>query len=116
MNLSRLIKNCTPLASRWILASGSRCQSTSASSLVQVDVNDQNGIAVVSLCRKPVNALSLELFKEFCGVMDDLEKANIRGMILKSVMRMHKRYLKYELITILSSSLIVTGECFLQWP
>lgn len=85
MNFSRLIKNCTPLVSRWILAGGSRCQSTSAGPLVQVDVNDQSGVAIVSLSRKPVNALSLELFKEFCGVMDDLEKSNIRGMILKSV-------------------------------
>lgn len=83
MNFVKLIKNCTPLASRWICA-GARLQSTSGS-LIHVDVNDKTGTALVSLNRKPVNALSLEVFKEFCGVMDDLEKSNIRGMILKSV-------------------------------
>lgn len=62
-----------------------RHHSTSINCFVKVDINDKNGIAMVSLDRKPVNALSLELFKEFCGVMDDLEKDSIRGMILKSV-------------------------------
>lgn len=84
MNFSRLIKNCTAIHSRAIF-SGVRCQSTSVNRFVQVDVNDKNGIATVSLNRKPVNALSLEVFKEFCGVMDDLEKDSVRGMILKSV-------------------------------
>lgn len=84
MNISRLLKNCSSIPSRWLLTSV-RCQSTSANRLVNVEVNDKNGIATVALNRKPVNALSLELFKEFCGVMDDLEKGGIRGMILKSV-------------------------------
>lgn len=84
MNISRIFKNALP--SRWILANNLRYQSTSASNkLVTVDVNDKTGISIVSLNRKPVNSLSLELFKDFCGVMDDLEKDKIRGMILKSV-------------------------------
>ncbi len=85
MNFSRIIKKFSPLASRLSSANASRYQSSSASSLVQVEMNDKSGVATVSLNRKPVNALSLELFKEFCGVMDDLEKDKIRGMILKSV-------------------------------
>lgn len=83
MNFTRLMRKCTPFASRW--ANSTRCQSSSAGSNVKVDINDQTGVAMVSLCRKPVNALSLEVFKEFCGVMDDLEREKVRGMILKSV-------------------------------
>lgn len=85
MNFSRLIRNCS-IPSRWLLANNVRYQSSStAEELINVDVNDNSGISVVSLNRKPVNSLSLELFKDFCGVMDDLERDKVRGMVLKSV-------------------------------
>jgi 3,2-trans-enoyl-CoA isomerase len=85
MNFSRLIKNC--FQSKWAMPKHIvRYQSASASQkYVDVEVNDKTGITTVSLNRKPVNSLSLEFFKDFCGVMDDLEKNKIRGMILKSV-------------------------------
>ena len=106
MNISRLLKNCSSIPSRWALTSV-RCQSASAQRLVNVDVNDKNGIATVSLNRKPVNALSLELFEEFCGVMDDLEKGSIRGMILKSV----RHYVNVKL-SLLISHISVIKERF----
>jgi len=86
MNFSRFLRNSS-IPSKWLLTNNIvRYQSSSAvQKLIQVDVNDKNGISVVSLNRKPVNSLSLELFKEFCGVMDDLERQKIRGMVLKSV-------------------------------
>lgn len=85
MNFSRLIKNCS-IPSRWLLANNIRYQSSSAAQkLIEVDINETTGVSVVSLCRKPVNSLSLELFKDFCGVMDDLEREKVRGMVLKSV-------------------------------
>lgn len=106
MNISRLLKNCSSVPSRWILTSV-RCQSTSIKRLVDVNLNDKNGVATVSLNRKPVNALSLELFKEFCGIMDDLEKASIRGMILKSV-----GYLFNVKLSSLINHILVIGERF----
>lgn len=85
MNFSRLIKSCS-IPSRWLLANNIRYQSSSAAqNLIQVDINEKTGVSVVSLNRKPVNSLSLELFKDFCGVMDDLEREKVRGMVLKSV-------------------------------
>jgi hypothetical protein len=86
MNFSRLLKNCSGIPSRWILATSTRFQSSSAAqNLISVQVNEKTGISIVSMNRKPVNSLSLEFFKEFCGVMDDLERDKIRGMMLKSV-------------------------------
>jgi hypothetical protein len=89
MNFSRLLKTTSAISSRWLVGSSPKFQSTSAAAqkLVDVSVDPKSGISVVSLNRRPVNSLSLELFKEFCGVMDDLEKDQVRGMILKSVSR-----------------------------
>lgn len=87
MNFSRLLRNCSSLPSRWMMANGVKLQSSSAAApkLVDVTVDDKTGISIVSMNRKPVNSLSLEFFKEFCGIMDELETNKVRGMILKSV-------------------------------
>lgn len=55
-----------------------------ANNLVNVKVNDKTGIALVSMNRKPVNALSLELFEALSTTLDDLESNKTRGAILTS--------------------------------
>lgn len=59
--------------------------STEANSLINVEVNDKTGIALISMNRKPVNGLSLELLEELSNTLDDLEKNKTRGAILTSV-------------------------------
>ncbi|KAG5675600.1 hypothetical protein PVAND_005492 [Polypedilum vanderplanki] len=84
MNFSRLLKTTSALTSRWLCSGRFQSTSAAAQKLVDVSVDSKTGVSIVSLNRKPVNSLSLELFKEFCGVMDDLESEKVRGMILKS--------------------------------
>lgn len=62
-----------------------RCLSSGASNLVNVDVNDKTGIAVVTLNRPPVNSLNLELLTDISKTLDDLESNKSKGMILTSV-------------------------------
>lgn len=62
-----------------------RCLSSGATNLVNVDVNDKTGIAVVTLNRPPVNSLNLELLTDFSNTLDDLESNKSKGMILTSV-------------------------------
>lgn len=59
--------------------------SVASNPLINVEVNDQNGIAYVTLNRKPVNGINLELFEGLSTTLDDLENNKTRGMILTSV-------------------------------
>jgi len=52
--------------------------------LVDVEVNDKTGIALVTMNRKPVNGLNLELFEALSKTLDDLENNKSRGAILTS--------------------------------
>lgn len=62
-----------------------RCLSSAATSLVNVDVNEKTGVAVVTLNRPPVNSLNLELLTDLSRTLDDLESNKSKGMILTSV-------------------------------
>lgn len=62
-----------------------RCLSSGAKNLVNVDMNDKTGIAVVTLNRPPVNSLNLELLQDISKTLDDLESNKSKGMILTSV-------------------------------
>lgn len=69
-------------------ATSSRVRSFSsgaASSLVNVDLNEKTGIAVVTLNRPPVNSLNLELLSDISKTLDALESNRAKGMILTSV-------------------------------
>ncbi|KAG4066464.1 hypothetical protein HA402_007100 [Bradysia odoriphaga] len=62
-----------------------RCLSSGANNgLVNVDLNEKTGIAVVTLNRPPVNSLNLELLKDISSTLDELESNKSRGMILTS--------------------------------
>lgn len=58
---------------------------SSSSKLVDVAVNDQTGIATVTLQRLPVNGLNLELLSAFSNTLTELDENRTRGMILTSV-------------------------------
>lgn len=60
---------------------------SSAAGLVNVEVNDKNGIAIVSMQRPPVNSLNVELLSELKQTFVDLEKNKSRGAILTSASR-----------------------------
>lgn len=68
-----------------------RSFSAGANQLVNVWVNDQTGIATVTMNRKPVNGLSLELFEALSKTLDDLENNKCRGVILTSVRQWLKK-------------------------
>lgn len=53
--------------------------------LINVEVNDKTGIAYVTLNRKPVNGINLELFEALSKTLDDLERNKTLAMILTSV-------------------------------
>lgn len=61
-----------------------RCFSSAAKHL-DVSVNEDNGVATVTMKRPPVNSLNYELLTEFSNVLTDLDKNKSRGMILTSV-------------------------------
>lgn len=86
-----MIRNSINLLAKKLIGSTSgqrnqvRCLSSAATSLVNVDVNDKTGIAVVTLNRPPVNSLNLELLSDISKTLDDLESNKSKGMILTSV-------------------------------
>ncbi|KAJ6643143.1 Enoyl-CoA delta isomerase 1, mitochondrial [Pseudolycoriella hygida] len=86
MILTKIISNTLSLHKKqlieWLPAV--RYFSSPTNPLVNVDVNDKSGIAVVTMNRKPVNGLSLELFEAMSKALDDLENNRIRGAILTS--------------------------------
>lgn len=59
--------------------------SSSTTNLVDVNVNDKNGVATVTMQRQPVNGLNLDLLRALSETITDLEKNKSRGMILTSV-------------------------------
>jgi len=61
-----------------------RCLSSGVSNLVNVDMNEKTGIAVVTLNRPPVNSLNLEMLREIANTLDALESNKSKGMILTS--------------------------------
>lgn len=58
---------------------------SSSSKLVDVQLNDKNGIAIVTMQRPPVNGLNLELINNLTSTIDELEKNKARGFVLTSV-------------------------------
>ncbi|XP_060520511.1 enoyl-CoA delta isomerase 1, mitochondrial-like [Cylas formicarius] len=67
----------------FVMNNFSRCLSSS-SKLVGLEINDQNGIATVSLQRPPVNSLNLDLLSDFLTTLTELESNKCRGAILTS--------------------------------
>nr|XP_018901712.1 PREDICTED: enoyl-CoA delta isomerase 1, mitochondrial-like [Bemisia tabaci] len=57
---------------------------SSGSSLVDVQVNDKTGVAIVKMGRAPVNGLNTELLGALNDTFDSLEKNKATGMILSS--------------------------------
>lgn len=62
-----------------------RLQSTDANKLVNLEVNDKTGIAVLTLNRAPVNSLNLELLQDISQGLDEVAKNRSKGLILASV-------------------------------
>ncbi|KAH1000025.1 hypothetical protein HUJ05_004661 [Dendroctonus ponderosae] len=60
---------------------------SAAASLVNVEVNDKSGVAVVTLQRPPVNSLNLELLTEIKQTLTGLEKNKSRGAIITSAFK-----------------------------
>lgn len=69
--------NQSALAARFLSSDGGK--------LINVEVNDKTGIALVSLNRPPVNSLNIPLLKEIKTTIDDLESNRSKGMILSTV-------------------------------
>lgn len=86
-----VFKTLTPLTERqWIQKLPVRYNSSAVTnSLINVEVNDKSGIAVVTMNRKPVNGLSLELLDALSNTLDELESNKTRGAILTSVRRLN---------------------------
>lgn len=59
--------------------------SKASNGLVLTEVDNQTGYAKVTLNRAPVNGLNLELMTEVGRTIDDLERENVKGMLLTSV-------------------------------
>ncbi|KAJ6649931.1 Enoyl-CoA delta isomerase 1, mitochondrial [Pseudolycoriella hygida] len=85
-----MIRNSINLLTKKLISSTScqrtrmRCFSSGATNLVDVNVNDKTGIAVVTLNRPPVNSLNLELLTDLSKTLDELESNRSKGMILTS--------------------------------
>lgn len=62
-----------------------RSLSVAATKLVNLEVNDKSGIAILSLNRPPVNSLSLELLTDIAIALDEVESNRSKGLILTSV-------------------------------
>lgn len=64
-----------------------RCISSSASrlQLVNLSVNDKNGIATLELNRPPVNSLNTPLLQEISTALTDVGKNKSKGLILTTV-------------------------------
>lgn len=85
-NYVKLVSHSLKLNKRqWVHELAVRNFASSTTPLVNVEVNDSTGIALVSMNRKPVNGLSLELFQALSNTLDDLETNKTRGAILTSV-------------------------------
>jgi len=57
---------------------------SSTEKLVNVEVNENTGVATVTMQRLPVNSLNLDLLSQLRDTLDQLEKNRSRGMILTS--------------------------------
>lgn len=85
-NSAKLVSNSLNTSKRlWMQELPIRNFASSTSPLVNVEVNDSTGIATVTMNRKPVNGLSLDLLEALSNRLDDLEKNKTRGAILTSV-------------------------------
>ncbi|XP_037046690.1 enoyl-CoA delta isomerase 1, mitochondrial-like [Bradysia coprophila] len=83
-----MIRNSTQIicnsVTKWIPKVTVRNLSAVTNALVNVEVNDKTGISLVTINRKPVNGLSLELFEALSTTLDDLENDKTRGAVLTS--------------------------------
>lgn len=61
--------------------------SATSNNLVNLTVNDKNGIATLTLNRPPVNSLNYELLQDISTALDDVAKNRSKGLILTSVSR-----------------------------
>lgn len=62
-----------------------RSLSASATTLVNLEVNDKSGIATLTMNRPPVNCFSLELLNDIATALDEVEANRSSGLILASV-------------------------------
>ncbi|XP_064643430.1 enoyl-CoA delta isomerase 1, mitochondrial-like [Lineus longissimus] len=70
---------------RWLVPKNGFATSSARQAMVTISKDDQTGVATLTLDKKPVNALSLELMTEMNIAYDKLEADNsVRGMILTS--------------------------------
>lgn len=70
---------------RWPNQLPVRCFFNETNKLINVDISDRTGIAIVTMNRRPVNGLSLELLEALSKTLDDLENNETKGAILTSV-------------------------------
>lgn len=53
--------------------------------LINLSVNDKNGIATLEFNRPPVNSLNTALLQDISGALDELTRNRSKGLILTSV-------------------------------
>ncbi|XP_046403529.1 enoyl-CoA delta isomerase 1, mitochondrial-like [Ischnura elegans] len=85
--MSRAMKSVSIFASRVIKQRSSvlnRAYSSAGDKLVDLQVNDDTGVATVTMQRPPVNGLNLDLLQQLSSTLDQLEKSKCAGMILTS--------------------------------
>lgn len=58
---------------------------SATNNLINLSVDDKNGIATLTLNRPPVNSLNHALLKDIASALDDVEKNRSKGLILTSV-------------------------------
>ncbi|KAG8236577.1 hypothetical protein J437_LFUL015763 [Ladona fulva] len=61
-----------------------RQYSSASDKFVDVQLNDDTGVATVTMQRPPVNGLNLELLQQLSSALDKLEGSKCNGMILTS--------------------------------
>ncbi|XP_062551343.1 enoyl-CoA delta isomerase 1, mitochondrial-like isoform X2 [Armigeres subalbatus] len=60
------------------------CSKASSDALVLTELDNKTGYATVTMNRAPVNSLNLELMTQLVKTVDDLERSNVKGLILTS--------------------------------
>lgn len=61
------------------------CSKASSDAFVLTELDNKTGYATVTMNRAPVNSLNLELMTQLVKAVDDLERSNVKGLILTSV-------------------------------
>lgn len=81
--LSKRTSAC--LIRKWSTAAVASSQASNNKNLIDINVNDKTGYAVLSLNRLPANSLNAELMNALTRSFEDMERNKTRGVILTSV-------------------------------